>query len=43
VAAGKTGAESKTEGLPAEWKDWGAGFIKTDAWIETIYTSLSKK
>jgi hypothetical protein len=33
----------KKEGLPEEWKDWGTGFIKTEAWIETIYNSLSKK
>jgi hypothetical protein len=33
----------KKESLPEEWKSWGTGFIKTDAWIETIYKSLSKK
>ena len=43
MAAGKTLAEIKAEGLPEEWKSWGTGFIKTDAWIETIHTSLSKK
>ncbi|MBA3355933.1 MAG: MBL fold metallo-hydrolase [Pyrinomonadaceae bacterium] len=43
LAAGKTLAEIKTEGLPEEWKSWGTGFIKTDFWIETIHTSLSKK
>ena len=43
MAAGKTLAEIKTEGLPEEWKSWGTGFIKTDLWIETIHTSLSKK
>ena len=43
MAAGKTLAQIKTEGLPEEWKSWGAGFIKTDAWIETIHTSLSKR
>lgn len=35
--------QMKKEGLPDEWKDWGTGFIKTDAWIETIYKSLKKK
>jgi len=43
IAAGKTLAEIKTEGLPDEWKPWGSGFIKTDLWIETIHQSLTKK
>jgi glyoxylase-like metal-dependent hydrolase (beta-lactamase superfamily II) len=43
MAAGKTLAEIKTEGLPEEWKTWGSGFIKQDPWIETIFTSLTKK
>src|SRR5687767_4887596 len=43
MAAGKSLADIKTEGLPEEWKSWGTGFIKTDLWIETIHTSLSKK
>jgi glyoxylase-like metal-dependent hydrolase (beta-lactamase superfamily II) len=43
IAAGKTLAEIKTEGLPDEWKAWGTGFIKTDTWIETIYKSLTAK
>ena len=33
----------KSEGLPAEWKPWGTGFIKTDMWLELIYRSLTKK
>lgn len=43
MKAGKTLAKIKAEGLPEEWKSWGTGFIKTDAWIETIYNSLSAK
>lgn len=43
MAGGKTLEQIKTEGLPEEWKSWGTGFIKTDAWIETIHRSLSKK
>ena len=31
----------KKEGLPEKYKDWGSGFIKTDAWVETIYKSYS--
>ena len=33
--------EIKKAGLPAKYKDWGSGFIKSDAWIETIYKSYS--
>jgi len=43
VAAGKTLDQIKSEGLPDEWKSWGAGFIKTDVWIELIHISLTKK
>ena len=31
----------KKEGLPDKYKDYGSGFINTDAWIETIYKSYS--
>jgi len=43
IAAGKTLDQIKTEGLPAEWAPWGTGFIKTDRWLQTIYTSLTMK
>jgi len=43
IAGGKTLDQIKTEGLPAEWAPWGAGFIKTDRWVETIYKSLTAK
>jgi cyclase len=43
MSAGKTLDQIKSEGLPAEWAPWGAGFIKTDRWVETIYKSLSAK
>jgi glyoxylase-like metal-dependent hydrolase (beta-lactamase superfamily II) len=43
IAAGKTLAQIKSEGLPDEWKPWGTGFIKTDLWVETIYKSLTAK
>jgi cyclase len=43
VAAKKSLAEIKKEGLPAEWKSWGAGFIKTEQWIELVHHSLTKK
>ena len=41
--AGKTLAQIKAEGLPEEWKSWGAGYIKTDVWLELVYNSLPKK
>lgn len=43
IEARKTLEQIKSDGLPAEWKSWGAGFIKTDAWIELVYRSLTKK
>lgn len=43
VAAGKTLDQIKAEGLPPEWNSWGAGFIKTDRWLETLYRAYAKK
>ena len=43
IEAKKSLAEIKKEGLPAEWKSWGEGFVKTDQWIELVYASLTKK
>lgn len=37
--AGKSLDQAKKAGLPEKYKSWGEGFIKTDVWIETIYTS----
>ncbi len=41
MTAGKTLDQIKSEGLPDKWKSWGAGFIPTERWLETIYKSLS--
>jgi glyoxylase-like metal-dependent hydrolase (beta-lactamase superfamily II) len=41
IAAKKSLEEIKKEGLPAEWNSWGAGFIKTELWIELIHRSLT--
>lgn len=38
---GKTLEQIKAAGLPEKYKEAGSGFIKTDAWIETIYKSYS--
>ncbi len=43
AASGKTLEQIKAQGLPETWKDWGAGFIKTDQWLELIYRSLTQK
>jgi cyclase len=40
AGTGKSLEQIKSEGLPDEWKSWGAGFIKTDQWIELIFKSL---
>lgn len=38
---GKTLEQIKTAGFPEKFKEAGSGFIKTDAWIETVYKSYS--
>ncbi len=43
IGAGKTLAQLKAEGLPERWQSWGTGFIKTDAWIETIYRNFAPR
>ena len=43
VTAGKSLADLKAAGLPEKFKSFGTGFIKTDRWIETIYTDSAKK
>lgn len=43
IAAGKTLAQIKSEGLPAEWNSWGNAFIKTDMWLEILHLDLTKK
>ncbi len=42
LAAGQNLEEIKAEGLPEEWASWSGGFISTDAWLETLYHSLSR-
>lgn len=38
---GATLDDIKAQGPGAEWSEWGAGFIDSDRWLETIYQSLS--
>ena len=39
---GRTLAQIKAEGLPEKWKTWGAGFVNTERWIETVHRSLGQ-
>jgi glyoxylase-like metal-dependent hydrolase (beta-lactamase superfamily II) len=43
IQARRTLEQIQAEGLPAEWKEWGSGFIDTKTWIETVYNSLTQK
>lgn len=43
IADGKSLEDIKTAGLPEKWKSYGAGFINTGRWIETIYNDAKKK
>lgn len=43
IGARKSLAQIKKEGLPEQWKSWGAAFINTDMWIEILYNSYSNK
>lgn len=42
VDAGKSLEAIQAQGLDARWDAWGKGFIKTDKWIATIHTSLTR-
>lgn len=42
LRAGRTLEQAKAEGLPDKWKEWGAGFINTQDWIEIVYRSLQQ-
>jgi cyclase len=43
MKAGRSLDELKKAGFPEKYKEAGSGFIKTEAWVETIYKSYSKK
>lgn len=42
IAAGKTVAQIRLEGMGDEWKSWGEGFIDTRKWLDTVYDSLEQ-
>jgi glyoxylase-like metal-dependent hydrolase (beta-lactamase superfamily II) len=39
---GKTVQQMKADHLMAKYQDLGKGFIKADAWIETLYADVTK-
>jgi glyoxylase-like metal-dependent hydrolase (beta-lactamase superfamily II) len=43
MAAGASLEKIKSQGLPEKWAEWGTGFISSEAWLETIYRSLSRE
>jgi glyoxylase-like metal-dependent hydrolase (beta-lactamase superfamily II) len=43
IAAGRTLDQVKADGVPARYKDWGAGFINAGRYLELTYNSLNKK
>jgi cyclase len=43
IAEKKTLEQIKAAGLAPELQSWGAGFISTDRWIETVYRSLTRQ
>ena len=43
VAAGKTADQLKADKVLADWESWGAGFIKTDFWIDTLVKDASRR
>jgi glyoxylase-like metal-dependent hydrolase (beta-lactamase superfamily II) len=42
IAAGQDLERIKAAGLPDEWASWGAGFVKTEQWIECVHRSLTR-
>ena len=40
--AGKTVDQLKSEKVLEAWESWGKGFIKTDKWIELLYSETAK-
>lgn len=43
VRQGKTPAQMKQDRILAKYEDLGKGFIKPDAWIDTLYTEIVPK
>lgn len=43
IAAGKTLAQIKADGLPEKWKSWEAPTLRTDRWLEILHQGLIRK
>jgi len=43
IQSGKSLAEIQEDGLPAQYKSWGQGFVSQDRWLEIVYLSLTQK
>lgn len=41
IDAGLSSEQVQSEGISEEWADWGAGFISTERWLDTVHRSLS--
>jgi len=42
MLARRTLEQIQAEGLPAQWKDWGTGFISTEHWLQIVHDSLER-
>lgn len=43
ASQGRTAAQMKQDHLLSKYEDLGKGFIKTDAWIDLLYTEVTQK
>lgn len=43
AAQGKTADQMKQEHVLAKWEDLGKGFIKTEAWLDLLYSEVTRK
>lgn len=43
IAAGKTLAQIRADGLPEKWKSWEVPTITTSRWLEILYQGLNRK
>lgn len=43
ISAGKSADTLKKDKVMADWQKWSGPFINTDAWIDTLYNSLTDK
>jgi len=42
LKAGRTLEQIQAEGLPAEWADWGTGFVDTKHWLQIVHDGLQR-